>query len=289
MGKAWIGNRGRAPWRALRALLVAFLLPGTVAAAPAEPGPAELRLFEAVGLDALLDIIREESVTQGRELGTDMRIAGQGALESLLAGIYAPARMRRIFAGGFAGRMSAEDMETATAFFASPLGARIVALEIAARAALLDPEAEAESRERAAAAPDADPDRLARVLRFIEVNALIDSNVVGSMNAQFAFSTGLASIADGRAAPMSEEEILADLWQQEPEIRRSSTEWLVSYLLLAYETLPDADLEAYIDFSATAAGQAYNRAAFAGFDALFAETWGRLGRGMAALMAGERL
>ncbi len=197
--------------------------------------------------------------------------------------------MRRVFAEAFAGRMAAEDLAATAEFFASPAGARIVALEISARAALLDPEVEAASRERAAAAPGAEPARLALLQRFIEVNGLVDSNVVGSMNTQFAFMMGLASIADSQAPPMGEDEVLADLWQQEPEIRRSSAEWLVSYLLLAYDPLPDAGLEAYVAFSGTAAGQAYNRAVFAAFDALFAETWGQLGRGMAQLMAGERL
>lgn len=289
MHKAGTGIRGGGPWHALRALVAVLVLLALPAATTAEPGPEEARLFDVVALDELLGVIHEESLAQGRQLAVDMQIAGQGALAPLLAGIYAPARMRRVFVEGFAGRMTPEDLAAATEFFASRVGARIVGLEISARAALLDPEVEAASRERAAGAVAAEPARLALLQRFIEVNALVDSNVVGSMNAQFAFTMGLASAADAQAAPISEDEVLADLWQQEPEIRRSSAEWLVSYLLLAYDPLSDSELEAYIAFSESSAGQAYNRAVFAAFDALFAESWGRLGRGFAQLMAGERL
>ncbi|PKP85217.1 MAG: hypothetical protein CVT80_03805 [Alphaproteobacteria bacterium HGW-Alphaproteobacteria-2] len=289
MRRARNGNWGGGPGRGLCALIAALALLALPAVTSAEPSPAEGRLFDAVSLDALLGVIHEESMVQGRQLAVDMQIAEQGALELLLAGVYSPARMRRVFAEGFAGRMTPEELADTTEFFASPLGVRIVGLEISGRAALLDPEVEAASRERAATASDAEPARLALLQRFIEVNALVDSNVVGSMNAQFAFMMGLASIADTQTSPMSEDEVLADLWQQEPEIRRTSVDWLVSYLLLAYDPLSDAELEAYVAFSESPAGQAYNRAVFAAFDALFAESWGRLGRGFAQLMAGERL
>lgn len=288
MRKSGIGIRGSGPGCALRGLVATLALLALPAAASAQSGPAEAHLFDVVALDELLGVIHEESLVQGRQLAADMQVAGQGALEPLLAGIYAPARMRRVFAEGFAGRMTPEDLAAATEFFASLTGARIVGLEISARAALLDPEVEAASRERASAAPAAEPARMALLQRFIEVNALVDSNVVGSMNAQFAFMMGLAT-ADAQAVPMGEDEVLADLWQQETVIRRSSAEWLVSYLLLAYDPLSDSELEAYIAFSESSAGQAYNRAVFAAFDALFAESWGRLGRGFAQLMAGERL
>ena len=65
--------------------------------------------------------------------------------------------------------------------------------------------------------------------------------------------------------------------------------WLLTFLGLAYQPLSDADLDAYIAFSETPAGQVLNRAQFAAFDALFAEVSHRLGVAAAGHLAGEDL
>ena len=55
---------------------------------------------------------------------------------------------------------------------------------------------------------------------------------------------------------------------QNIDIRQNTTEWVYSFLLLAYEPLEDADLETYIAFSETGAGQDLNAAMFAAFDGM---------------------
>ena len=128
--------------------------------------------------------------------------------------------------------------------------------------------------------------RLALVGRFIDVNGLVDFNVSGALNANYEFYFGLV---DGGAFPfeMTEEQVLADVWSQEDEIRAETEDWLYSYLAMAYEPVSDADLTAYIDMSETAAGKALNQALFAAFDVLYRQISRDLGLAAAQMVAGE--
>lgn len=262
-------------------LALAPLLPGA-----ARAGEAESRLLDAVAIDDLLAVMSAEGRDHVRDLGAEMALDSPEGLAALAERIYRPARMRRHFEDGFAGRMDPAEIAAATAFFTGPAGARIVQLEISARAAMLDPDVDALSRAMLAEARAGDTPRLALVRRFVEVNDLVESNVVGTLNAQYAFYMGLG---EAENAPVSETDVLAELYAQQDAIRLESGEWLLAYLLMAYEPLSDADIEAYIAFSESAAGQAYNRAVFVAFDRLFVEISGRLGRGIARLSIGERL
>ena len=164
----------------------------------------------------------------------------------------------------------------------------IVGLEVSARRALLDPAVEEASEDAAAiAAADSDP-RLDLVAEFVEVNNLIETNVAGSLNSNLAFYEGLV---DGRAfgGALTEEQILTDVWAQEADIRESTTDWLFSFLFMAYAPLEDADLEAYIAFSQTEAGEQINSAMFDSFEELFTGISRSLGRAAAAEMTTQEL
>lgn len=262
-------------------LALVALLPGD-----ARASESESRLLEVVAIDDLLAVMSAEGKDHARDIGAEMLPDGIGGLAALAERIYRPARLRRQFEDGFAGRMEPAEIAAATAFFSGPAGARIVQIEISARAAMLDPDVDALSRSMLAEARAENAPRLALVRRFIEANDLIESNVVGTLNAQYAFYMGMGQ---NESAPVSETDVLAELYAQEDAIRLESAEWLLAYLLMAYEPLPDDDIEAYIAFSESPAGQAYNRAVFAAFDRLFVDVSGRLGRGIARLNTGERL
>ena len=73
------------------------------------------------------------------------------------------------------------------------------------------------------------------------------------------------------------------------EIRRTTTEWVMSFLLLAYQPLSDADLETYIAFSQTPAGQDMNRAVFNAFDQMFIDISRSLGVASSRYMLGDTL
>ena len=167
-------------------------------------------------------------------------------------------------------------------------GESFVRLEASARRALLDDEVEQAANEAAAVAMVDQTDRFQQIERFVETNGIVESNVVGAMNANYAFFQGLlqGGAFDGE---MTEDQILADVWSREPEIRANTTEWVYSFLLMAYEPMTDSDMEAYIAFSETEAGERLNRAIFDAFDGLFEDVSRDLGRGAARFVVSETL
>ena len=109
---------------------------------------------------------------------------------------------------------------------------------------------------------------------------------MGAMNANLAFYRGLSE-SGAFPAEMTEDQMLSDVWAQEPDVRAETTDWLYPFLSLAYQPLSDDQLEAYIAFSETAAGDRLNGALFAAFDKVFTQISYDLGRAAAGQMQGE--
>ncbi|MFT7311883.1 MAG: hypothetical protein ACI853_002385, partial [Paracoccaceae bacterium] len=102
----------------------------------------------------------------------------------------------------------------------------------------------------------------------------------------YAFYLGLSSGGAFDAA-MTEDQMLREVWSQEEAIRTETTQWVYSYLTLAFQPLSVVDLEAYIALSKSTQGRALNGGLFAAFDALFVTLSGDLGRAAAQFMGGE--
>jgi len=246
-------------------------------------------LFDLLMLPEIIDIMREEGLSYGDTIGADLFAAEPSAeWDMTVAAIYDPEVMIGMVRRDFEIALSDADLDPMIAFFGSEQGQAIVGLEVSARRALLDPAVEEASEDAAAiAAADSDP-RLDLVAEFVEVNDLIETNVAGSLNSNLAFYEGLV---DGRAfgGALTEEQILTDVWAQEADIRESTTDWLFSFLFMAYAPLEDADLEAYIAFSQTEAGEQINSAMFDSFEDLFTGISRSLGRAAAAEMTTQEL
>lgn len=246
-------------------------------------------LTKALNVDALITVMRDEGLANAGKMADDL-FAGQGgdAWRAVVAQIYAPAKLRHTFDTAL--QKSLQDKpETASAiiaFFGAGLGQRIVTLEIDARRALLD-EAVARQAGRAFDKLTADKShRAAQIERFVRVNDLVEMNVMGAMNANLAFYRGM-SAAGGFARPMTEDEMVAEVWGQEATVRQDSAEWLYQFLTLAYQPLSDAEFDQYIAYSETPAGQQANVVLFAAFDAVFMQVSKELGQAAARLRAGQ--
>jgi len=269
--------------------LFALLLLVWTPAMAATPTPEERRLLEALGMSDVLEVMRAEGLDYAGELETQFFPGSGGAAwEATVSGIYATGAMREIFITDFAGRLEPATVEKALDFFESDLGERVITLEVSARSALLDPEVEDESKALLEDLIAADGPRIGRLRAFVDANDLVESNVVGALNANYAFYVALN---EGDAFPyaMSEEEMLADVWSQEPEIRRDTEEWIYSYLALAYRPLTGGELDAYIAFSESDVGRRYNRALFEAFDTMFTAISRRLGASVARFMSGQKI
>ena len=179
-----------------------------------------------------------------------------------------------------------DDLASMEAFFGSEMGQQILKLEIGARRALLDSDVEDVAKVAWSDMAAEDSPRAAQLRRFAEANDLIESNVMGAMNANFAFYRGMAEAGSFPEA-MTEEQMLQDVWGQEPQVRTETESWLFPFLALAYQPLSDADLQSYISFSESPAGQRLNAALFVAFDAVFTQISADLGRAAALQMKGE--
>jgi len=268
--------------------LLAMTLAGPLVARAQGSAPIDV-LFAAIGLPEIVEIMREEGVSYGAEMETDL-FAGRGGARwlAMVDQIYDAEWMATTVRNRFDTELAAQDIVPMVAFFTSERGRRIIQLEVTARRALLDESVDEASRTALSAMIlDRDP-RLDLIREFAEANDLIESNVTGAMNASYAFYTGLAQ---GGAFPleMTEDQILTDVWSQEEMIRDDTEEWLLSYLALAYRPLSDDDLRAYIAFSETEPGVAMNRALFVAFDEMFEALSLALGQAASRFLAGEEL
>jgi hypothetical protein len=253
-------------------------------------GPAAAdaeRLFEAVGMPRIIEIMREEGLAYGETIRTDL-LNGQGGQSwtDTVSAIYDADAMRAEMFDGFEARLDGVDVEPLLEFFESERGQRIVEGEIAVRRAFLDEAVEDAAKEALADLRADNPDRYALLETFVDANDLVESNVMGAMNSNYAFYTGLMA---GQAfdETLTEQQILSDVWSQEDSIRADTEEWVYSYLGLAYDALSETDLEAYVALSRTDAGRSLNRALFGAFGAVFDDISFRLGESAARFLVGQ--
>ncbi|QBF31968.1 hypothetical protein [Thalassococcus sp. S3] len=261
---------------------LAFALAGTAQAAPTTADLVQtLRLHEVAGL------MRNEGLSYAEDLQDEMLAGGGGAYWiRQVDRIYDTEEMVRIVAEAFEGELSAPHRAAIQAFFDNPEGQSILTYENAAREAMSDEDVEDIARANYAELRGTDDARLEAVKRFVAANDLLERNVAGALGSNFMFFQGLA---DGGAYEFSEDEIIADVWAQEGEIREDTEAWLYGFLLMAYRPLSDEMLDRYIAFSETEAGQALNAALFEGFDVMYRAISYDLGRAAAQAMAGSDL
>jgi hypothetical protein len=246
-------------------------------------------LVETMQIGPLMDVMREEGLASGEKLAVDMLAETRDARWSaILERIYAKDRMLTVFRARFASAL-ADDPETVAAaatFFGSDLGQRIITLEIEARRAMLD-DAVSEAAKVLAQDMFADQDpRIALLQDYEAASDLVSLNVAGGLNGNYAFMRGMAD-AGGPGAQLTEDEMLADVWGGEAQVRAQTTEWLYSYFALAYQPLDDDDLRDYTDFWRSPAGKKTNAALFAAYNDLFTAISADLGRATAQQLQGD--
>jgi hypothetical protein len=268
-------------------LAAAFAVVALIAALPLSAQPAARidPLYSALGLPELLEIMREEGMGYGRDLENDM-FPGQGRAPwaATVARIYNIDRMEQSIARRLDAELDDAEIAAILAFFETERGARIVTLETAARRAMLDESVEDAAREAWYEIEAEGGRRWELMISFAEANDLVESNVAGAMTSNYAFYMGLI---EGGAFEMGEEMVLFDVWSQEEKIRSETVDWVYSFLTLAYRSLDDEELAAYVDFALTPEGQALNSALFGAFNEMFVQISRELGVGAARYLSGQ--
>ncbi|WP_195820305.1 DUF2059 domain-containing protein [Roseobacter sp. MH60115] len=266
----------------MRAAVLAFAF--CLTAAPLWADARVTVLMDALRVPELVDALRTEGLSDAEGLNDDM-LNGQGGAfwQEQVSQLYAPNAIEDSFYTALKTGMDPEALDVAVQFFDSLRGQRITALEIAARRAMMDPSVEETAADAFADLPEDDPHR--RLLTaFIAANGFLDLNVALTMSASYQFSRGLA---DGGLLQMTEDQILAQVWESEQTLRTEAQSWLHGYFLLAQQPLEISDLEAYEAFSRSPAGKQLNAALFKGYENVFTDIAYGLGRAVALNAAGN--
>lgn len=245
-------------------------------------GPEAGKLARVLRVGDLALALHEEGLVHGRSLEREM-LSGRGGTHWMdeVARIYATERIAGAIRQALSDRLASEHAAASLTFFDTPLGQEILALEVAARISMRDPQIEEMARAAYDDRKRGEDARLQQIARFVVVNDLVERNVAGAMSASYQFFRGLA---DGDAIDLGEAEILAEVWAEEQETRTETESWLFGYLLMAYQPLSYAELERYIAFSKSPAGGALNAALFEGFDVLYRQVSYELGLRIAAAL-----
>lgn len=246
-------------------------------------------LYDALGLPEVVEIMREEGLAYGETLAETMLPGGgDPRWPDVLEQIYDTDTMNEELVGAMQEALAGEDVDAILDFYTSDLGVKIVGLEVSARRALLDPAIEEASKEAAALQRLDETPRAALAEAFIDANNLIESNVVGSLNSSYAFYMGLID-GGGMPAGVTADTAIADIWAQEPEVRKDTTDWVYSFVLMAYQPLSDDELQQVVAFSESEAGEELTDALFLAFDGLFEDVSRGLGLGLARFIATQEL
>jgi len=278
----WIALAITAPWT--------LAVPGP-ARAEAVPARAAAELEQVLMIPDLLKVMQEEGMAYGDQIAEQFLDGpADGGWQEDVAHIYDPARLGPIFHAAFAEELDRTGADPAPmlAYFRAPLGQRILTLELSARAAMIDDAVEEEAKVVLDRLDDEGDPRLAMIRAYVAANHLIDMNVSSALNANLAFLVAMSQ-SGGFQKQMPEDEILAQVWSQEEEVRAETERWLLSFALLAYSPLADADLASYIAFSETPAGAALNRALYAAYDRMFTDISRELGRSAGRRLGGTSL
>lgn len=242
-------------------------------------------LIDALRITEVAGLMRREGLNYAQDLNDEM-LNGQGGAfwQTQVDQIYNPERMVETVRAGLEAGLSRSQTDTASAFFDSTEGQRIVELENAARAAMQDETIEEAARESCVARSDQDAPHLSLIDTFIQINDLIERNVAGALGSNYQFYSGLI---DGGSAVMSEDDILREVYGQQAEIRADVDTWLCGYLLLAYRPLPIDELDTYVDFYKSPTGTALNAALFDGYETMYRDIAYALGRAVALNASGD--
>lgn len=244
-------------------------------------------LLEAIRIGDTVKIMREEGLLYGESLAEDMMPeADLGSWRAHMGRIYDTSRMRALVGTRLAAELEGVDLAPLERFFTSELGAEIISLELSAREAFLDLAVEEAAQAQFDALESEQAPIVGQIEQLITDSDLVDLNVMGILNSNLMLYRGLA---DGGAYDLSEEDMLADVWAQEDEVRADSTAWITAYLLTAYQPLDPEELDRYIAFWQTEEGRALNRALFATFDRMYEEISYLVGQAVAQHLRSQKL
>ena len=247
------------------------------------------KLWSLLRLNDLLEIMREEGANMALEADVDLLGHPGGApWRKRVQAIYDIERLKADAEMAMESALDAVHLHALCDFYESDDMQSVVDLEITARRAFLDTEVEERARSAWLSGRALTPHEDA-ILRFVEVNDLVERNVMGALNSNYAFLRAMTDAHPVPAEKLTEQEILFEVWSQEVEIRRDTSEWLFAFLSTAYGPVSQEVLDDYVAFSETEAGHALNHAMFEALDQIYIRLSADLGRAVGEFGAQQDL
>lgn len=276
---------------ALAGLLALVMLSGAAQADDTARTAQIDALFEAMDITGIIEVMHDEGLTHGSEIAEQlMPDADRNSWAQSVARIHDTTQMQALVEAKMRSVLAQTDLDPLLAFYTSRAGRHIVMVELLARRAFLDSAAEAASIKAARTAQidpdDQTADLIRRIKGLIDDSDLIELNVTGALNANMMFLRGLV---DGGASDLSRDDILRDVWAQEQTTRDDTRDWLMAFLLVAYHTVNDADLDSYAALWRSPEGRDLNRALFTGFNDMYDQLSYLLARAVAEHMTSAPL
>ena len=261
---------------------------GTVHQVSAENAQLE-PIWDAMKLGEFINLLSIEGKAEAKGLERSMFKSSPGRdWEEAVSTIYTVGGMSGKFRAALSKALDKRLIPNALKFYQSDFGQEVIELELSARQSLLDPDIETVAIEAHLEAIETDRDRLELIERFSDANDLVENNVMGAMNGNYAF---LSSLADRGQGPFAQDRsaILSVIWSQESEIRDETVQWLHSYYYFAFGPLTDDRLEALIQASGEADHRRLNSALFEAFDVLLVGIANELGAAAAQVLSADEL
>lgn len=271
--------------------LLALPLPA-LAETTSRPPAAEISvttLSEVMQLPALFAVLRQEGLDYGATLEKDMFPGGGGpGWKAAVDALYDDKALLADFNAVLDAELAKDPALLAEiiAFYQGKTGLRIASLEVEARRAFLDEASEEAARVAAEDRAAARDPKVKLLERFITAGDMVEMNVAGALSGNLAFMQGMSN-AGAYGQPMPEADLMGEVWAQEQQIRNDTTSWLHAYLGLAYEPLSEREMQDYVDFMESPAGQRLNAALFLAFDQVFRQLSYDLGLAAGTAMLGQ--
>ncbi|MEO0403074.1 MAG: hypothetical protein AAF214_11920 [Pseudomonadota bacterium] len=234
------------------------------------------QLVNVMGVPALIQAFSEEGVGAGETINQNF-LSGQGGdvWAETVRRLYDPARLEVELTASLAEVLDADVASQALLFFESEIGAKVIALEVAARQAMQNADLEATARAAGAQAGET-------VVDFLALRNLIERNTTAAITAQTAFFAGLVETS-GRA------DVAPDIQEQRSTIMAETESWLRGYYALIQSPLSADEVAIYTAFWDTDVGKALDDAMFAAFGASYASLSYGLGQAAGRLLPQNEL
>ena len=250
------------------------------------------RVVSALALDRLAGLMSEEIVASGDPLQPVEPGASDPEWAVIAGRIAAAPRIRTGLRQGVARGLSGLDpgaraaMAEALGFLESDLGRRVVGMELAARAALADPEIEAEARAGFARAAGRGDPRVDQIRRLIAASDTVEPAVAASLG--IAMASMMAMQETLGLAPTAEA-VAEDVWLLEPELRAEQAGWIEALFFLSTATLTPPEMERLIAEAARPGSRRLGAMVDAAAADVFVRVARDLGRAAALRRMGTRL